>query len=414
MRRGCMRKFLTLEKSQLVKNFLLSLCLFISQPMRCHYLASQIETSINRKVPVTYFIFFLVIFGVTNYAKSEVIKISHIYSSDELSAILKDPLFISVESEMAQALSSKPANEKQLFSNTEIAFKWGSDWKEIPEFIQARDKMSQDLEKANIIFYNKSFISKRKSQKKIKILNDSELLKFSAQTDFLWTSYSDRMKQLSKELPGFFDWLTEGFKIPWILTSEPLNTSLCKNKNPYKIKQKIVACQNLEMVKIQKDWFENSSPQEIADVFIHELIRYRVTWLASHFPLSQEGQDLLTARVTFNILSNEVSPSELFKLFTSVSLIPKNETIEKIRLHEIDFLLNAQINYIKGLMQINATCSRYYPKTQEEYVKKITDEVLDLITSCRRYLTSNIPSELCSTTLLSFHIHDNRVHCTSN
>lgn len=216
-------------------------------------------------------------------------------------------------------------------------------------------------------------------------------------------TYKLRLQKLDLENRGFLSWLTAGFEINWISDEKDFDENLCKNKQIYGVEQKIVACQTLTSVHISKHWLDNqnTTDQDIADIVIHELIRYHVIRLGKISDLNLESQDALTSETTFKILSEEFAPDFIFKDLVKIGLLPDALEVETTRLNNRAQIFNLLSDLIENrLLWVIKTCQRQGSESLKielnQFFKNSLNDQKLLSYSCRKWqdpmLTEEDPS----------------------
>jgi len=342
-------------------------------------------------------------------------KITAIYSPEELKALFTSPEFQTLYSEIRTQLAAFPDSEKRKITDTEIAFTWGSDWFELGAHLRTNEKIEALMKISNEDFviserYVPSYI---KNRKKISLAPEWTALPWQKITALIGQIHSLRIMDINKAIPGFALWLLDGNSaVPWVLTDEPLNQKYCQNAQVFQIRQTTVACQSPEIVKIQRSWFQSALPKDIADVFVHELVRYRANLLAQETQVAQETQDAITAQITESILNPSVSPEDLYSQLERTNLLIESARIPELRIYEIVLTMKKKMSVLVEMIRFNMLCDQN-PRIDKKVFELLQREALRQISNCHRYQTPEYDKAVCEIKTLAFHIWDHRARCAN-
>jgi hypothetical protein len=172
------------------------------------------------------------------------------------------------------------------------------------------------------------------------------------------SAYGERLQLLERSLPGFRSWLFAGFSIPWSLDASDSMNSICKNESLYSFNRQTVACQWLSSVNLRKSWFlDPRNEGVVADILIHELIRYQAIRLGKEKKLSRKEQDDITARTTVLILDPRKSASELYSSMRETGLLLDPEQAEYLRLRDLKSITQSLLFSVKMIFSTVKECS---------------------------------------------------------
>jgi hypothetical protein len=349
---------------------------------------------------------------------------SHVYSREELEKVFATPVFQATLQEIDQKLAALPQWKTQFIGDTELAFSWGADWRGLAEELRSQAEF-RDLMDAIRAMTPGQIMPERYTPMRLKLAKsaaenkplapgDSLLTVDQLTSSLLSTPYAKRLVALNSALPGFIGWLYEGaFQTRWILTDEVPREPFCLNNQPYRLEQKIIACQKIDGVRFERAWYqamEKNLPQR-ASVIIHELVRYKVMALASYTTLNQQEQDALTARITVALLDETISPENFYRTLEKANLLVDPVNLLGLRIYEVAYSMNMKAFLLENVIKFNSRCENL-PQNLDRYFQPLIDRVYEYIGYCRRYARPEEAPEFCETKTLAFHLKDHRERCT--
>lgn len=338
---------------------------------------------------------------------------SVIYSPEELKVLFATEEFKKINSEVRDQLNAFSETEQRKFSDSEIAFRWGSSWIGLAEYLKSAERLEAIMKQMNGDFVmSERYVPDFLRQRQKPVLGPEwTQLTWQQITDLVGHVHSRRVMEINRVAPGFAIWLLEGSSaISWVLTDEPLSQKFCQNAQVFQIQKKTVACQSFELVQIQRAWFQQASPKDIADVFVHELIRYRTNLLAKGFRLEQSTQDAITAQISESILNSTVSPEDLYQQLEKTNLLIDSARISELRVYELVLTMKKKMKALSEMIRFNMICDQR-PLISKEAFGLLRQEALRQINECQRYLTPDYDKTMCETKTLAFQIWDHRKRC---
>lgn len=347
-----------------------------------------------------------------------VMTISKEYSKEELQIIFSSSDFLAIQKKIEEKIDATPEKDKAFVTDTELVFTWGTDWPELFKDLEAHQSMKPMWAAMNSKqqFLKSRYVPKRRAEK---LKNPPTLepawqkMEFNTIAESVVKAPRSRIGKLGSLLPGFTAWLFEGaYLTPWIITDKPFTEEFCKNQHVYTVEQKIVACQDKNFVKFQKSFIEETKDnlKVRSEVFLHELIRFRVMLLAQISSLSQAQQDSLTARLTFALLDESVSSESIFKMLLDAHLLIDNDSLVGLRFYEQLLALDKQMALLTEMIKFNSRCDGSSYNYDHVFYPAV-DSGIDIVTQCRRYVKPDDDPAPCSSKVLAFHIWDYERRC---
>ena len=341
------------------------------------------------------------------------------YTPEELKTIFASRPFLDILKEIQTQIDAIPEKEKIPVTDTELAFRWGTDWTGLPDYLESHKMMKPLYAAMNSPkqFLIDRFVPprlKNKSKTPMAMEPGWEVIDFdSIRADILQGTQGHRIAGLNAKLQGFIGWLFDSvFNVPWVSVTKKFTEDFCKNSQIYKVGQKIVACQTNEVVKIQKSFIDETKNNisKRADIYLHEMIRFKVMLLAKRTSMSQSEQDALTARISFEMLDPNVSAEAFLQKLKEVQLLTSNENLDGLREYELMLTMERKLYLLTHMIAFNSNCSMHGYKLDDDFYPIVT-KVVENLAECRRYLKPEMDEMLCEPNTLAFHILDYRNRC---
>jgi hypothetical protein len=180
--------------------------------------------------------------------------------------------------------------------------------------------------------------------------------------------FGPRFDSIERQLPSFRNWIFAGFEngMVWALDRGEFKSPICQNFQINTTPQSIVACQSFKRVHLKESWYKRTSEIDLAQMVVHELVRFHGIRLAREHGLAKDIQDETVALVTQAILDSNRNGKMLYDLLVEYHLLLGETEVQQRQLTVATSTIETIAMAYKGISDIIRTC-----QTSQESAKAL-------------------------------------------